>query len=85
MPNATLTLTLTILDELGITLDSLPDGTVGQPYSVQCVAEGGAPPYDWAAANLPPGLTMSPAGLISGTPTVSGTDDITLSVTDSSN
>lgn len=83
MANATLTISVTIRDALGISLANLPDGVVGQSYSVQCVAEGGFPPYVWSAIGLPAGITMTPAGLLSGTPTVAGTGSITLSVTDS--
>ena len=66
---ATLTLSLTIVDGLGIVTTNLPPGEVGAPYSVQCNAMGGSGVYTWGASGLPPGLTMSPAGLISGTPT----------------
>lgn len=83
MASATLTISVTIRDSLGISLANLPDGVVGQPYSVQCSAVGGVPPYVWTATGLPAGLTMTPGGLLSGTPTVSGTVSITLSVTDS--
>lgn len=37
------------------------------PFSCQFVADGGTPPYHWTAPNLPPGLTMSDSGLLSGT------------------
>jgi hypothetical protein len=36
------------------------------PYVVQLQAAGGAPPYTWQVTGLPPGLTYSPSGLISG-------------------
>ena len=50
---------------------SLPAYTVGVPYSYQLLAGGGSGNYRWkiAAGTLPPGLVMSPTGLISGTPT----------------
>jgi len=43
-------------------------------------------PYSWALASggLPPGLTLSGGGLISGTPTSAGTFNFTVRVTDSS-
>lgn len=50
----------------------LPDGEVGTLYPDQTMtATGGVPPYSWSvsAGSLPPGLTLSPAGVISGTPT----------------
>ncbi len=71
---------------LGITnADPLPEGDVGSPYSVQLIADGGTPPYTFEVADgsLPDGLTLSSAGLISGTPTTDGTHDFTVRVTDS--
>ena len=50
----------------------LPDGYVGAPYSWSYTASGGVPPYIWTASSLPPGLTMSSAGVLSGTPTSAG-------------
>jgi len=44
-----------------------------------------APPYTFAvtAGTLPPGLTLTPAGLLSGTPTTAGSYNFTVTVTDS--
>ena len=66
---------------------SLPDGKVGTAYpGIQLQAAGGVPPYSsWTWANgwplLPPGLSISPAGLITGTPTLTGTYGFLVSVT----
>jgi hypothetical protein len=51
-----------------------PDGTVGTPYSFQFQAVSGCTPYSFSikAGALPAGLTMTAAGLISGTPTAAG-------------
>ncbi|MBZ5579901.1 MAG: putative Ig domain-containing protein [Acidobacteriia bacterium] len=38
----------------------------GTSYSVTLSASGGVPPYTWLAADLPPGLEMSPEGALSG-------------------
>jgi hypothetical protein len=48
-----------------------PTGQVGQPYSVQLIALRGCDLYRWEIVNgsLPPGLSISPSGLVSGTPT----------------
>jgi|GEM_PF-938288 len=57
---------------LGINTGALPDGTVTQVYpDPVLVASGGIPPYTWSVTggSLPPGLTMSAGGMISGTPT----------------
>jgi hypothetical protein len=52
---------------------------------VQMPGAGGAgAPYTFAAAGLPPGVTMSAAGLISGTPAVTGTFNYTVTITDRS-
>jgi hypothetical protein len=51
-----------------------PDGTVGVPYSFQFQAVSGCKPYAFSikAGALPAGLTMTAAGLVSGTPTAAG-------------
>ncbi len=53
----------------------LPPGAVTQPYSYTLRVAGGVPPYSYAESAfnpLPPGLTMSSSGILSGTPTQSG-------------
>jgi prepilin-type N-terminal cleavage/methylation domain-containing protein len=51
--------------------------------SVTAAASGGSTPYGWTATGLPPGLSISPTtGVITGTPTLSGTYVVTLTVTD---
>jgi serine protease len=52
---------------------------------VQLSASGGTPPYAWSATGLPPGLTVSAAGSITGTPTKTGSYTVTVTATDSSN
>jgi hypothetical protein len=50
------------------------------------VATGGLPPYNWALASssaLPPGLSLTTGGLIAGTPTMPGTYNISVTVSDS--
>ena len=58
------------------TPQTLPVAAVGQPYSTAFAAMGGTPPYTWSFGNnsgagftQPPGLTLSTAGVLSGTPT----------------
>ncbi|RMG06357.1 MAG: hypothetical protein D6731_25960 [Planctomycetota bacterium] len=66
----------------------LDDGTAGAPYSAFVDAEGGVgSSYTWSvsAGALPPGLSLTPAGLraaITGTPTVPGSFAFTLTVAD---
>ncbi len=65
----------------------LPSGTHGQAYSNTLVTTGGTAPYRYEieGGQLPPGLTLSQAGLISGTPTSAGTYSVTIFVADSAN
>ncbi len=73
-------------DPLVITTVTLPDGTEQATYSENLTSTGGTSPYEWILSAgsdpLPPGLTLSSAGLISGTPTASGTYPFTVRVTD---
>jgi len=59
---------------------SLPNGTAGTAYSQTLSATGtGQITWELAAGNsLPGGLTLSPAGVISGTPTAAGTFTFTV-------
>ncbi len=66
---------------------SLPDATLGQPYSVALTASGGNAPYHWnvtGPVKLPKGLKLDKAtGMISGIPTQTGTFALTVSTKDS--
>jgi len=69
---------------------ALPDGTNGIPYTaVTFTATGGAfsSPFAWQVLSglgaLPQGLSLSSGGVLSGTPTQSGTFDFTVQMTDS--
>ncbi|HLY59840.1 MAG TPA: Ig domain-containing protein [Terriglobia bacterium] len=70
---------------LGITTTSIGPGYPGQAYSATLAATGGTAPYTWSfmGVSLPPGLTLSAAGVISGTPTASGSFPFPVQVTDS--
>lgn len=58
--------------------------TVGTAISpLQLAASGGTAPYTWSVAGLPPGLTASAGGLVTGTPTTTGTYTVTATATDS--
>jgi large repetitive protein len=48
-------------------------------------ASGGIPPYTWSVSDrwLPPGLSLSPSGVISGSPALAGTFEFTLRAADS--
>src|SRR6202142_507179 len=71
---------------LTITTSSLPAGEAGLAYSQTLQATGGVPPYQWSitSGSLPAGLTLNGStGAITGTPTVLGTSNFTVKVTDS--
>lgn len=67
----------------------LPDGTVRVAYNKQIFGEGGRLPYQWSyAGSLVDGLSLAQQGnvyVLSGTPTVTGTVDITVTLRDNSN
>jgi len=58
-----------------ILVEPLPRGVVGTPYSYTFKPIGGAPPYTYwfLAGVLPPGLSISSDGQLTGTPTAAGT------------
>jgi hypothetical protein len=58
-------------------------GTVGTSASLQLSASGGTSPYTWTATGLPTGLSISSAGLISGTPSAAGTFTVSATAKDS--
>ncbi|MBB5858392.1 uncharacterized protein YhjY with autotransporter beta-barrel domain [Xanthomonas arboricola] len=72
---------------LALPASTLPAGTAGQAYSAAITpATGGTAPYRYAltAGALPNGVVVDAAtGALSGTPTLSGTFNFTLTATDS--
>lgn len=64
---------------------TLPDAIVGTPYRTTLTVARGTKPIAWSvsAGALPAGLTLNPSsGLISGTPTATGTASFTVKATD---
>ncbi len=86
--NASLNITITeTATPLSITTTSLSSGTVGVSYpATNLSATGGKIPYSWSilSGSLPPSLSLSISGIISGTFTTAGTYNFTVQVTDSS-
>ena len=67
-----------------VTPATLPDPALSIPYTQSVGASGGSGTYTYAiSAGTPPtGLTLSAAGILSGTPTASGTFNFTVLATD---
>ncbi len=71
---------------IALTPASLPGATAGTAYSASLGASGGVTPYSYQVASgsdLPPGLTLSAAGVLSGTPTAAGTFESAIEAVDS--
>jgi hypothetical protein len=80
--------TLTVVPALSITTSSLASGQAGMAYTASLAATGGVAPYAWSVAGgpLPPGLSLSSSGAISGTPTAAvSAAPVTFQVADSEN
>jgi len=70
---------------VAIATTALPSGGFGVPYSFVLSATGGASPYVWslaAGSTLPPGLSLTSGGLLSGAPTQLGSFAFTVNVLD---
>lgn len=65
---------------------SLPSATVGGAYSQGFTASGGTAPYTYAitSGSVPTGLSLAANGTLSGTPTVAGSYNFTVTTKDSS-
>jgi len=82
-------LLLLVVPPLEISTSSLPKGAIGITYSTTLTAANGVAPFKWSVTSdapptLPPGLTLDQVtGVVSGTPTVSGSYTMTFHVRDS--
>lgn len=64
-----------------VTTEELEPAAKGAPYVCQLMASG-TPPFTWTIkGKLPVGLSMTPSGLITGTPTKTGSSKVTFTVT----
>lgn len=64
---------------------TLPGGSIGSAYSQTLSASGSTNPpvtFSITSGSLPVGLTLSPAGAITGVPTTAGTASFTVTATD---
>ena len=83
---ATQAYTLTVnAPTIVLTPTTLPGGQVAVAYSETVTASGGSNSftYSLSAGALPPGIALSSAGAISGTPTAAGSYSFTITATDS--
>ncbi|HEU5425318.1 MAG TPA: cellulose binding domain-containing protein, partial [Actinocrinis sp.] len=72
-------------DTVTVTNPGGQSGTVGTPVGevqVHATDSAAGQALTYAASGLPAGLSISPAGLISGTPSAAGTSAVTVTVTD---
>lgn len=85
LDSGAVTMQLTVNPTLSITTSALPAGQLNAAYTaVTFAATGGVPSYTFslASGSLPPGLNLT-GGVLSGTPTTSGTSNFVIQVTDS--
>ena len=77
---------LTVAAPIALAPASLPSGVVGTPYSQQLTPTGGSGSFVFTLSGaLPPGLSLRPSGLLSGTPTTRGVSTFTVIATDARN
>jgi hypothetical protein len=70
---------------LGIDPVTLPDGQIGSVYPTTTLsATGGTGPFSWSATGLPNGMSLSSAGVLTGTPIQHGSFSVQVTVLDSS-
>jgi hypothetical protein len=83
--SAATTLTVTPVNALKLTITTLSDAQQGGTYVESLSASGGTAPYSWrvASGTLPPGITLSAGGDLSGLPSATGTFKFTAAVSDS--
>lgn len=60
----------------------LPNATAGAPYSITLSRTGGTGPFNWFGLGLPRGLSLSGAGIVSGTPQGAGAENFRAFVRD---
>ena len=75
---------LNILTPIAISPPALPDGKIDSTYRQRFSASGGTAPYTFTVASgaIPPGLTLSAAGVFSGRPSAGGTYEFNVNATD---
>ncbi|HEU5003864.1 MAG TPA: putative Ig domain-containing protein [Actinomycetota bacterium] len=75
---------ITVNQAPAFTADSPPNASAGAPYSYTFTASGfPAPTFALNTGSLPTGLSLSPGGVLSGTPTTGGSFTFTVKATNS--
>jgi hypothetical protein len=82
--SATQATSITVSAGVSTTFAAPPAGLVGVAYTDTLTATGGTAPYTWSvnAGSLPPGITLTSAGVLAGTPTTAGSYPFTVNVID---
>ena len=79
------TITVAPVPTLAVTLNSIPQGMVGMPYTFNGVSvSGGSSPYTITYSGEPGGLSEDSNSNLVGTPTTPGTTTVTVTVKDNS-
>jgi len=81
--SATEAASVTVIDRVATTF-AAPSGEIDTAYTDTLTADGGTAPYTWSVklGILPPGITLSSAGVLAGTPATAGNYPVTVNVTD---
>src|ERR1700733_3816926 len=82
--SATQATSITVAAGVSTTFAAPPVAAVNSAYSYTLTATGGTTPYTWSvnAGTLPAGITLSAAGVLSGTPTTTGSYSFSVNVID---
>ena len=77
-------LTIVVRPRLKIPRQALAPAVSGREYRARIVARGGAAPlvFELALGHLPPGVSLSPSGVLEGTPRFAGRYTFTIRVAD---
>ena len=77
-------ITITICGTISATPANLPNATFGDGYSQTLTGTGGTAPYIFALTGgaLPSGMSLTPSGVLQGSPVTLGTATFTITITD---